>query len=546
MAKKRLLLLLFGVLVVFAAACGGDDDDDDGDGGGGGDNGGDGGDDAPLVIVRDMDLNSLDPHRAYCDTCQIYLSAVYQTLIGLDPEDNQSFVPRLATEWGVNDDSTEYTFTLNGDATFSDGSAVEAKDVKWSWERLANVKGSAAYFMDGVENIEAGDGTVTVTLAAPDSAFLAKVNAPYAAIVNSDVAIENGANADADADQTDTAEPWFLENSAGSGPYMLESYTEGDELRLVRNDNFWGDAPELGVVILKQTKDAVTQRQLLEAGDADIAMQIDPDTAADISDENVTTEQVPSFNFVYIALSPGAAGNTVELTDEVREAIKLAIDYEGIIEVTVGGAGRTQAAAIPNGFLGTADLPKPARDLDRAKELLEEAGHPDGFEIDAAYPNVNVYGVDFNTMMQKVQADLAEAGITVNLQPLEFSVWVDQIRGDGIPLTAVYFAPDHTDTIQYLQYFGMVEGAVWLNRAWGDKAAERANEEEARLGAEALATTDVEEKEELYRQMGEQMISDLIHFPLVNPDLILAYRSNLQGMHYSACCNLEIWRLSRE
>ena len=527
--------------MLFVIACGDDDDDDDDTGGASG------GDQKTLVIARDMDINSLDPSRAYCDTCQIYLSATYETLIGLDPKDNKTFVARLAEKWESNKDATEYTFKLKKDAKFADGSPVEAKDVKWSWERLANIKGSAAYFMDGVTSIEARDAqTVVVKISAPDSAFFAKVNAPYAAVINSKLAEANGAKADKDADQSDKAEPWFLKNSAGSGPYQLVSYQEGDSIVLTRNEKFWGkDKAAIKDVKIQQTKDAVTQRQLLEKGDADIAMQIDPDTAKGINNKDVTIKQVASFNFVYIALSPGAKGNKVPLDPKIREAVRNAIDYDGMLNITVGGAGKKQAAPIPNGFLGTKDLPLPKRDLAKAKQLLKDAGQPNGFEIDAMFPNVNVYGVDFTVMMQKVQADLKEIGITVKLQPVEFTVWVENIRGDGIPLTAVYFAPDHTDSVQYVQYFGMVPGSSWAGRA-GTKDKPLLNQKEVDLMAKALAATNDEDREKFYKEIGQEMINDGIIIPLVNPELVLAHRSNLEGMHYSACCNLELARLKRK
>ncbi|MDG2114545.1 MAG: ABC transporter substrate-binding protein, partial [Actinomycetota bacterium] len=153
----------------------------------------------PLVIARDMDLSTLDPSRSFCDTCQLYLTAVYETLIGLDPADNSTFVPRLATSWEGNAENTQFTFNLDPDAVFSDGSPVEAEDVAWSWLRLRDIDASASFLLARVDTIDTPDThTVVVNLKFPDSAFLAKANAPYTVIINSEVATANGANADED------------------------------------------------------------------------------------------------------------------------------------------------------------------------------------------------------------------------------------------------------------------------------------------------------------------------------------------------------------
>jgi peptide/nickel transport system substrate-binding protein len=176
----------------------------------------------PLVIARNMDLNSLDPHRSFCDTCQIYNSTVYETLLTLDT--SNKLVPLLAANFEASADQTKFTFKLDPKAKFSDGTPVEAKDVKWSWERLKNLKGSAAFLAENITGIETPDAqTVVVTMASPNSEFLNIVSAPYMAIVNSDVASANGALAAGDAATKDNAEPWFLQHSAGSGPYVLTS-----------------------------------------------------------------------------------------------------------------------------------------------------------------------------------------------------------------------------------------------------------------------------------------------------------------------------------
>lgn len=498
-----------------------------------------------LVIARSMDVNALDPSRAFCDTCQIYLTSVYDTLTTLD-SDNRTVKPRLASSWEVTGNQTAFTFHLDPRAVFADGSPVEAKDVAWSFERLKNIKGSPSFLMDGVKSVEAKDAaTVVVTLEKPDGEFLNKLTAGFTGIVNSDVAKANGATADADAATTDKAENWFLANSAGSGPFKLASYRPDDELRLARNDAYWGNKPAFSEVVFRQSQDAVSQSQLLESGGADIAMQVDFDTAASLTTSEVKTEAIPSYNFLYVAIGAGAKSNTVKMTPDVRKAISLALDYDGVIDFTVGGQGKKQSSPIPNGFPGTADLPERKRDLDGAKALLAKAGLADGFEMEAVYPNDNIYGVDINMLMQKVQQDLADVGIKINLKPSTYPVWRSQLNGDGIPLTAVYYAPDYYGSGQYANYFAMMPGTSWSKRAGAQNDPSIINQKEVDLFGKAQAAP-AEEQEKLYHDLALEMMDDNIIIPVVSPNLVLAYRSDITGVRYSACCNLPLAEISRK
>ena len=497
-----------------------------------------------LVIARSMDVNALDPARAFCDTCQIVLTSIYDPLTTLAP-DNKTIVPRLAKSWEVNDNQTVFNFHIDPAAKFADGSPVEAKDVKWSFERLKNIKGNPSFFMDGVQSIEIKDPkTVVITLAAPNSEFLNKLSAGFTGVVNSDVAIAQGATADADADKSDKAEAWFLAHSAGSGPFTLASYKPDDELRLARNDAYWGTKPAFSEVVFRQTKDSVAQAQMLESGAADIAMQVDMDTAGSLGSQ-VKTDIIPSYNFLYIALGAGAKSNAVPLTPDVRKAITLAIDYDGMIDFTVGGKGKKQSTAIPNGFPGTEGLPERKENLAEAKELLKKAGVPNGFEMEAVYPNDNIYGVDINLMMQKVQQDLARIGVKVNLKPATYPVWRSQINGDGIPLTAVYYAPDYYGTGQYADYFAMMPGTSWSKRAGVANDPSIINPKEAPLLAKALASGG-ETQEKAFHEIALEMMADNIIIPMVSPDLVLAYRADIEGVRYSACCNLPLSEISRK
>lgn len=499
-----------------------------------------------LVVARAMDLNSLDPARAYCDTCQIYLSAVYDTLVTLG-KDNKTIVPDLAKSWEISPDVTTFTFHLDPAAKFSDGTPVTAEDVKWSLTRLATIKGGASYLMDSVKSITVKDPqTVVITTKTPNSEFLGILSATYAGIINAKLAMRHGATDSADAATTDTSDSWFLAHSAGSGPFVLQSYKADDALRLKRNAKYWGKVPAVGTVIMKQTADAVTQAQMLQSGAADIAMQIDPDTAKTIHDPNIVFKTVPSFNYVYVAFSPIAKGSPVVLDHDVREAMALAIDYKGAINFTVGGKGKLQPSPIPNGFPGTQNLPDPTTDIAKAKALLAKAGHPDGFTIGLEFPSMNVYGIDLSLLAQKLQQDLGKIGVKLVLKPATFNVWANDIDSPaGVPMTIGFFAPDYFGSAQYVQYFGMLPGnAPWGKRAGVGTTPGLDGAAELAMFNKALAATP-SEQEARYHDLGMQMIQDKIILPILSPDLVLAYRSDISGVRYSACCNLPLAEITR-
>ena len=169
-------------------------------------------------------------------------------------------------------------------------------------------------------------------------------------------------------------------------------------------------------------------------------------------------------------------------------------------------------------------------------EMLAEAGYADGFTL----PTISTDFANIGLAGQAIAAQLEEVGITLELNPVEISVWADQISTDGIPVTMLYFAPDHTDSSQYVQYFGLLEGSQWQTWSGADPVAA-----EGDLLTQALAAGDASARADLYAQLAQAMIDDQIIIPVVNPDLFLASASYITGMHYSACCNLDLAKLGR-
>lgn len=486
-----------------------------------------------LILGRDMDVTTLDPNRSLCDTCQIFNGAVYDTLIKAD--NDGSLTPLLAESWEANADNTVFTFRLRPEARFADGSPVEAKDVKWSWERLQHLKGSPSYFMDGITSVEAPDPrTVVVTSEHPNSAFFNITTAGYMGILNSDLAAQNGATADVDAANTDTAEQWFMSHSAGAGQYELESYQQGTQIVLKRNENYWGTPAAFPRVTIKQVKDSSTQLQQLQQGDIDVAQQLNFDAIEQIeADPNISSTTVPTYNFVYLGLAPGAPGGEALKDPRVRDAVRKGIDYDAVINATVAGNGKRQATGIPGGFPGTNGLPLPEYDPDGARKLLTDAGIT-RLQLEAVYPNFTIYGVNFNTMFQSIQQSLKTAGIDLTLTPLEYSTWSERLKTTGMPVTAVYFAPDHPDPVQFLQYFAMIDDSTWLQRS-----RMSVNAEENTLTTTALQQSGAQ-RDATYSKLAKMMWDDAIILPIVNPEIILANSPAVTGNNYHITRNVDL------
>lgn len=201
-------------------------------------------DEQVLVIGHAEVTDSYDLAHAFNPTSGIVHRATYDTLVTFPDEDASSIEPALASEWTISEDGLTYTFTLRDDVTFANGDPLTADDVVFSFTRLANVMSNPSFLADPIVGIEATDATtVVITLAEPRPSFLSElVNSAFSVANDTEVMDAGGTMAD-DAAETDTARDFFDQNSAGTGPYILESWTPSEETVLVRNENYWGEAP---------------------------------------------------------------------------------------------------------------------------------------------------------------------------------------------------------------------------------------------------------------------------------------------------------------
>jgi len=482
-----------------------------------------------VVIAIAEDTVSYDPQRAYETLPTIVHKAVYQTLVTFPDDSVETVIPGLAESWQISDDATVYTFTLRDGPTFANGDPVTAADVVFSFNRLKNLAGNPSFLADTVASVEAPDDkTVVLTLTQPDPSILAKLVFDAFGVVNQEQVEAVGGTAAEDAATADAAEEWLNSNSAGSGPYVLESWEPAVETVLVRNENYWGEAPAIERVIFRNIAEAATQKIQLEAGDIDIAIDLTADQLPSLENNpNVTIYEGVSDTMIFLKGNQDPAVGGPMADPKVQLAVRYALDYEGI-RALAGGQAVSPASILPVGFLGAYEANAGlARDVEKAKALLAEAGYADGAAVELAYPDFTYGGSNFGTFAQKIQADLNEAGFNVTLAPAEVGVALEAYRQGTEGFGLWFWLPDYRDSLDYVEF--LPGGVVGLRAKWSD---ETADETILALRDGLKVETDDAARAEMFRQMQDYLMESGPYAAVVQPGLQIGLNSALKGFVY--------------
>ncbi len=498
-------------------------------------------DEKVVTVGMSSDLQTLDPDAMYEVYGNLYTYACYDTLYKVEGSSTE-VVPSLATEYSANEDNTEYTFKLRDDVVFSSGNKMTSADVLFSFNRLKNMKGNPSYNADNISEITAlDDTTVVLTLAQPEAAnsLLAKLSSNAFCVLDSKVVAENGGLDTEAAATDDTATEWLNSHSAGSGPYVLDSWTQGEELILVKNPDYWGESGNVEKYILREISDANSEIQMIDSGDLDIALELSNDNKSQITSQDVTVEttQTDTITFLFMNADESISGPLAN--EKVREAISYAIDYDGL--KTICGDGAVSIGSFETLDMGGFEREEGYRDLDKAKALLAEAGYPDGFETTLTVGNVVNEGMAWSVIGQKIQSDLAEIGITVSIETVEAAVLYDSYRNGQSSFIVMYWSPDYFDLSNTAVGFmpeNVYDGLIGTRGNWivdDDRAAayteqidivKTSSDQEARTAA-------VKTLQEMYAQDGNCI------FLLQHPK-IYAYGSRVEGVTYNNLTKLNL------
>ena len=477
-----------------------------------------------LIIARNIDdYVTNDVHRTYEYTSQILDTAAYDTLVTVDAPDFTKIQPRLATSWTVSPDGTAYTFKLRPGVKFTSGNPLTANDVRFSLQRLKNLKDNPAFFMDPVKDIQVVDDlTVRIILGAPDASFLAALAAVPCGVADAKTVMAKGGTDADDAKDKDKATEWLNNQSEGSGPYKLVAFTKNVEAVLERNPNYWGKKPYFARVIFKHVANGTTQREMVERGDADVAHDFDVDIVAKITQgPKIKIVEGLSMNQVYIGVT-NSPEQSKELSDKrVRQAVAYAIDYDGIIKGIVRGAAERPSTMIPLGILGGDKSLARKRDVAKAKQLLTGAGYPNGVQLKLTYWTAPLLGVPSEPVAAKLQADLAQAGINVTLDPKERSVAIAEYRAGKIQLMLASWSPDYLDPDPYADAF-YGAGPV-------PKRVKYSNPKVTEIIAMAKKEQDPKKRAALYMEMNTIALDDVPEIMLIQPKNFVGLNPAIKG-----------------
>ncbi len=375
-----------------------------------------------LRVGITQEVLNLDPHVATAFSSFQVLDLVYEGLLRLNPR-TLSLEPNLAESWTVSPDGLEYTFTLRRDATFHDGSAVDATDVKYTIDRILNpaTRSPQASFLAPVREVAiVNPFVVKITLRQASASFLSLLAGPGRGIVPLNFEDKVG-------------DPRV--KTMGSGPFQLAEFSTSS-VRLTRYDRYWrkGEGgtrlPYLDAVTYRVIPDPATLRAAIRAGELDLIVGFGVDLTAAKTLGGVPDLQVLSARDLSYSLL-GIQNERPPFNDvRVRQALSMAVDRNALIQVVYSGRG-TPAGPIPPSLadwkpIPANQLPNYRPDPARSRRLLAEAGHPQGVAI-KMMPIATV--PEAVQMAQVLREQLAPAGFSVEIEQVDFATFLARWRG---------------------------------------------------------------------------------------------------------------------
>ena len=483
------------------------------------------------------DIISMDPAEAFEFSTAEVTGNSYDLLVRLDLSDTSKVKGDLAESWTVSDDGLTYNFKLKPGLKFASGNPITAADVAYSFERVIKLDKSPAFII-GQLGIN-GDNVTDKAKAVDEQTFQFIVDKAYApsfvlnclsasvgSVVDSKLVKEHVAAVTPSADykyDNDFGNAWLKTGYAGSGVFKLREWRANEAVVMERNDNYFGEKAKLARVIYRHMKESSAQRLALEAGDIDVARNLEPNDLDAISkNADLKTTSAPKGTVYYISLNQK---NPNLAKPEVRQAFKYLIDYDAMGSTILKGIGEIHQTFLPKGDLGELDENPFKLDVAKAKDLLAKAGLPDGFTVSMDVRS----GQPTTGMAESIQQTLGQAGIKLEIIPGDGKQTLTKYRARNHDIYIGNWGQDYFDPNSNAQTFasnpdnsdaGKIKTLSWRN-SWD--IPELTKKTEA-----ALLERNADKRAQMYQEL-EKAVLDTGPFVIIHQQLEVAgLRGNLK------------------
>jgi peptide/nickel transport system substrate-binding protein len=495
--------------------------------------------DSTFVFAASSDPKSLDPAFASDGESFRVSRQIFEGLVGVEPGTADP-APLLARSWESSDDGLSYTFQLEEGVTFHDGTDFNAEAVCFNFDRWYNFTGilqsqSVAYyygslfkgFSDSPDTAvykscePSGSSEVTVHLARPFAGFIAALSLPAFAMQSPAALQEFDADAVSGSAEAPELSEYARAHPVGTGPFTFDSWEVGQQLELSVNEDYWGDRGQIDRVVFRIIDNAQARRQALESGSIDGYDLVAPADTQALRDAGFKIVARDPFTILYLGFNQ----KVPELADpKVRQAIAHAIDKDALVRQTLPEGTKVADQFVPESVNGyNPDVPRYDYAPDRARQLLAEAGYPDGLTLTFNYPTgvSRPYMPTPEQVFTSLSAQLAEAGITVDPAPSKWSPdYLDRVQATedhGIHLLG--WTGDYNDTDNFVGvFFGQAKPEFGFDNPALFKAL-----------SDARAVSKVEEQTPLYEQINEDIANFLPAVPLAHPAPSLAFAPRVES-----------------
>ncbi|OPJ58403.1 ABC transporter substrate-binding protein [Clostridium oryzae] len=432
---------------------------------------------------------------------------LYDRLVETETVDGKpKQVPSLATKWDVSSNGLIYTFHLKKGIKFTNGEEFKADDVLFTFDRMLDPKTKAlnTNFLDMIKGAKArmsgkansvsgikvlDDYTIKITLDKPFAPFIADLATPACSIYNRKATEAAGSKFGTSPSTT-----------VGTGPFKIKSWKLNSQITLVPNKNYFKGAPKLFQLNIKVVPDAETQKMMFETGRLDV---LDLDN---VSSQAKYFQTSPKWKN-HIVSGQRVGINYYALNEKfkpldnvkVRKAIEYAIDRKTILEKIQNGNGQLENGIMPHGLDGfNANLPEIEYNKTKAKQLLKEAGYPNGFTMEIAQDTDSPNTLKLN---QTVQAMLADVGIKVKIKQIDDSTYYATRAKGLLPTYTSEWAADYNDPDNFIYTFFAKDNSFARSFNYKNKAVFNKVEEARKI-------TDQSARIKLYQDIEKTIVND--------------------------------------